>query len=57
MIRYGDDPNYDPDPISGLRFDRTYLLETVTEGVSRTKDQCIFYLDHSDYDPDPDNGQ
>ena len=54
MIRFGDDPNYDPDPISGLRFDRTYLPETVTESVSRAKD---ILLDHSDYDPDPDYGQ
>ena len=50
------DPNYEPDPrsglLSGLYPDRTNFHAMFTRGVSRPKDRSIKFGDDPDYDPD-----
>ena len=50
------DPDYNPDPGSGLRSglypDRTHFHANFTRGVSGRKDQSIKFGDDPDYDPD-----
>ena len=49
-VNFGGDPDYNPDPVSGLQSEYRIFLRRL---VSGDKEESIKILYYPDYDPDP----